>query len=109
MGWLEITLALVSAVFGGGLLKIADTMINKNKVKFDQNAAWRSEFRTDMDILRKEFKDLQVDFRAERKAREDAEDTTDRLRYEFERFKIQMYKVLTDNRIDTTLYDWDMP
>lgn len=56
--WPEVWIALISAVTGGGLLKLADIWFNRQKIRNDNAKQLRDETRIEVTELRQQIKDL---------------------------------------------------
>lgn len=104
--WNGIIVAGVSALTGGGFIKIVEVWLSKKKNSFDQNKQFRDEYRSDIKDLRAEISTIKNEYTVERKARERAEDRADwwkdyaqALTMNFRLFQYDMREVLKSNNI----------
>jgi hypothetical protein len=104
--WNGIITAGISALTGGGLIKGMEVWLNKKKNSFDQNKAFRDEYRGDIKDLRIEISAIKNEHLVEKKAREKAEDKADwwkdyaqALVMQFRFFQLDMKEVLKSNGI----------
>lgn len=104
--WNSILTAGISALTGGGLIKIMEMWLNKKKSAFDEGKAFREEYRGDIKELRTEIAGMKEDYLKEKKSRERAEDRADwwkdyaqALTMNFRLFQYDMREVLKSNNI----------
>lgn len=104
--WSGIITAGISAVTGGGLIKILEWWLSKKKSTFDEGKAFREEYRGDIKELRTEITAMKTDYLAEKRSREKAENNADwwkdyaqSLTMNFRLFQLDMREVLKSNNI----------
>lgn len=104
--WNGILTAGISALTGGGLIKMMEMWLNKKKSVFDEGKAFREEYRGDIKELRTEIAGMKEDYLKEKKSRERAEDRADwwkdyaqALTMNFRLFQYDMREVLKSNNI----------
>lgn len=104
--WNSILTAGISALTGGGLIKMMEMWLNKKKSVFDEGKAFREEYRGDIKELRTEIAGMKEDYLKEKKSRERAEDRADwwkdyaqALTMNFRLFQYDMREVLKSNNI----------
>lgn len=104
--WNGILTAGISALTGGGLIKLMEMWLNKKKSVFDEGKAFREEYRGDIKELRTEIAGMKEDYLKEKKSRERAEDRADwwkdyaqALTMNFRLFQYDMREVLKSNNI----------
>lgn len=104
--WQGIITAGISAITGGGLIKGLELWMSKKKNNFDENKAFRDEYRGDIKELRTEMAAMKADHLLEKRARENAEDRADwwkdyaqSLTMNFRLFQYDMREVLKSSGI----------
>jgi hypothetical protein len=101
---MEAILALISAVVGGGIFKGFDWWLNKKKVNFDEDRAWRTEYRGQIEDLQQDIKVLKEELGDARSKEDEWRIHCEQMFWGFKQFQLQMYQVLLLNNIDPTDY-----
>jgi hypothetical protein len=104
--WSSVITAGVSALTGGGFIKLMEMWLSKKKSAFDEGKAFREEYRGDIKELRSEITAMKEDYSKEKRSRERAEDRADwwkdyaqALTMNFRLFQYDMREVLKSNNI----------
>lgn len=99
-GWVDVGTAAVTALAGGGLIKLVESWLSKSKYKTDQDKAFRDEKRVEADDLRKQIDALKKELKV-------AEDDLDvfKVKYwdiytAYQTFQLTVYAILVKHNID---------
>lgn len=88
-----VLIASISALAGGGIFKFFEYFLAKNKVKFDEERAWRVEYREQIEELQDDVKTSKAEADAWRLH-------CQQMFWDFKQFQLEMFKVLLANGID---------
>lgn len=97
--WQDVLVALVSALTGGGFIKIMENWLSRSKQKSEQDKLFRDELRAEAVGLRKQLEELKNELKQ-------AEDELDEFKKkywqvytEYQQFKFSVYGILLQNGI----------
>lgn len=97
--WPDIAIALVSAVTGGGLLKVFDTWLNRAKLKNETAKQSRDEAYRESESLRTQIKELKDEIKTTEASMDDWRAKYWDARTKYEVFKIKVAQLLIENGV----------
>lgn len=97
----EIIVAIIAAIGGGGLFKIFDVFFMKKKAAFDEGAAFRAEYRQRIDDLEEDMEVLKKALKEQELEKQKWQTGYNRLFYQFKEYQIKVLQVLIKNDLDT--------
>lgn len=97
---MEIIIALISALLGGGIFKGIDAFVNRKKMTNDEDRAWRQEYRERVDDLEDDQKSLREELNAAYRREAEWKLHCENMFFDFKQFQLEMYQVLVSNGID---------
>jgi chromosome segregation ATPase len=97
--WQDISVALVSALTGGGFIKIMESWLTRNKNKSEQDKQFRDELRAEAEGLRKQLDKLKDELRQAEKELDDFKEKYWKIYTEYQQFKLSVYGILLQNGI----------
>lgn len=99
-GWSNVIIAFISAVTGGGLLKVADTWLNRAKLKNETAKQLRDEAREEATSLKNEINYYKDRVREREKEIDDWRRQYWHIYEEYSNFKLTVSQLLINNGID---------
>ena len=97
----EIIVAIIAAVGGGGLFKIFDVFLAKKKNVFDEGAAFREEYRKRIDDLEEDMEVLKKALKEQELEKLKWQNGYNKLFYQFKEYQIRTIQVMINNGLDT--------
>lgn len=102
---LEIVIAIVGAISGGGLFKIFDVFMNNRKAKFDEGAEFRREYRDKINELEEDVSMLKVELKDSRQRESQWKQHSEKLFFDFRQYQLKVYQLLTHKDIQALNLD----
>lgn len=90
----DVIVALVSAITGGGLVRLLEVWLSKQKNKAEQDKLFRDELRSEGDALRARIKELKEELEAREKEVDEYKEKYWKIYTEYSQFKITVYSIL---------------
>ncbi len=97
--WSDIAIPLVSAVTGGGLLKVFDTWLNRAKLKNEKAKQSRDEAYRESESLRNQIRDLKEEMKSIETSADDWRAKYWDARTKYEVFKIKVAQLLIESGV----------
>lgn len=97
--WIEISIALTSAITGGGLFKVLEGWVSRTQVKSAQAKQFRDELRTEASDLRAQIELIKSELKTTEKELDDWKDKYWNLFMEYKTFQIEVSSILIQNGI----------
>lgn len=108
--WQDVLVALVSALFGGGFIKIMEGWLSRSKQKSEQDKLFRDELRAEAEGLRKQLETLKNELKQAEDELDDFKKKYWQIYSEYQQFKFSVYSILLQNGIKPTdVLPPDMP
>lgn len=104
----EIIVAIIAAVSGGGLFKVFDVFMNRRKNNFDEGKAFRDEYRQRIDDLEEDMGLLKTTLKDEIREKERWKKEYNKLFYQFKEYQIKVLQTLVKNNLDTDGLNLDL-
>lgn len=101
MTGVEIIVAVIAALGGGGLFKIFDVFIMRKKNTFDEGAAFREEYRKRINDLEEDMEVLKTALREQELEKQKWQSGYNKLFYQFKEYQIKTIQILIKNGLDT--------
>lgn len=100
--WQDVLVALVSAATGGGLIKILESWLSRQKQRSEQDKQFRDEMRSEAESLRKQLEDLKKELKDTEKELDDFKEKYWKIFTEYKQFQLEVYGILLANNIKPT-------
>lgn len=97
--WSNIIIAAVSAITGGGLLKVADTWLNRAKLKNETAKQLRDEAREEAISLKTEINYYKDQVREKEKEIDDWRSKYWDIHFDYKNFQLRVGQILVENGI----------
>jgi uncharacterized protein YlxW (UPF0749 family) len=98
--WQDIGVALVSALTGGGFIKLTESWLTRNKNRSEQDKQFRDELRGEAESLRKQIDALKVELKNAEKELDDFKEKYWKVYTEYKQFRFSVYAILLANGLD---------
>ncbi len=99
---MEVIIALIAALLGGGIFKGVDAFVNRKKISNDEDRQWRQEYRSRVDDLELDQKELREELQLSYRREAEWKLHCETMFFDFKQFQLDMYQVLMSNGIDPT-------
>lgn len=100
--WQDVLVALVSAITGGGLIKILESWLSRQKQKTEKDKQFRDELRGEAEGLRKQLENLKKELKDTEKELDDFKEKYWKIFTEYKQFQLEVYSILLANNIKPT-------
>ena len=97
--WQDIGVALISALTGGGVIKLAESWLSRNKLKTEQDKQFRDELRSEAESLRKQLESLKLELKNTENELDSFKQKYWQIYSEYQQFKLSVYGILLANGI----------
>lgn len=98
--WQDIGVALISALTGGGFIKLMESWLTRNKQKSEQDKQFRDELRGEAESLRKQIESLKAELKNAEKELDDFKEKYWKVYTEYKQFRFSVYAILLANGLD---------
>lgn len=97
--WPDVTVALVSALSGGVLIKFTERWLDRNQKRNEQEKLKRDELRGETSVLQTRIDQLRTENRAVEKEIDEFKEKYWKIYSEYQQFKVTVFGILIKNGI----------